>query len=305
MADAFIYDAVRTPRGKGKSDGSLHEVTALNLATQALGAIKRRNLADPSVVDDVVLGCVDPVGEAGGDIARAAALDRGLRQHGRRRADQPLLRLRPRRDQLRVRAGDVRPARHDDRRRRRIDEPRRHGRLGRRVADGSGDRDPDLLPAAGHLGRPDRDEIRLLARRRRRLCGREPEALESVMGRRQLQELRHPGEGRERHHDPGARRAHAADHDDAVARAVAALVRADGRDVRLRRGGDAGLSGRRSRQARAPCRQFVRHRRRRGRRADRQQGSPAPRSARSRARASGRSPISAPSPPSCSPARST
>src|SRR3954467_11529959 len=69
MTDAFVYDAVRTPRGKGKADGSLHEVTALNLATQALGAIKDRNLADPSVVDDVVLGCVDPVGEAGGAAA--------------------------------------------------------------------------------------------------------------------------------------------------------------------------------------------------------------------------------------------
>src|SRR5213082_528793 len=77
MTDAFIYDAVRTPRGKGKSDGSLHEVTALNLATQALGAIKDRNLSDPAIVDDVVLGCVDPVGEAGGDIARAAALTAG------------------------------------------------------------------------------------------------------------------------------------------------------------------------------------------------------------------------------------
>ena len=78
MADAYIYDAVRTPRGKGKSDGSLHEVTALALATQALGAIKSRNLPDSGIVDDVVLGCVDPVGEAGGDIARAAALVAGF-----------------------------------------------------------------------------------------------------------------------------------------------------------------------------------------------------------------------------------
>jgi acetyl-CoA C-acetyltransferase len=77
MADAFIYDAVRTPRGKGKNDGSLHEVTALNLATQALGAIKARSDLDTTMVDDVVLGCVDPVGEAGGDIARAAALTAG------------------------------------------------------------------------------------------------------------------------------------------------------------------------------------------------------------------------------------
>src|SRR3954447_5562498 len=74
MTDAFVYDAVRTPRGKGKADGSLHEVTALSLATQALGAIKDRNLADPAIVDDVVLGCVDPVGEARGDIAGPAAV---------------------------------------------------------------------------------------------------------------------------------------------------------------------------------------------------------------------------------------
>jgi len=77
MPDAFIYDHVRTPRGRGKVDGSLHEVTALNLASQALGAIKSRNELDPVLVDDVVLGVVDPVGEAGADIARSAALVAG------------------------------------------------------------------------------------------------------------------------------------------------------------------------------------------------------------------------------------
>jgi acetyl-CoA C-acetyltransferase len=77
MTDAFIYDAIRTPRGRGKADGALHEVTALDLASQALGAIKERNRLDPLLVDDVVLGCVDPVGEAGGDIARVAALMAG------------------------------------------------------------------------------------------------------------------------------------------------------------------------------------------------------------------------------------
>jgi acetyl-CoA C-acetyltransferase len=74
MPDAFIYDHIRTPRGRGKQDGALHEVTALNLATQALAAIKDRNKLDPKRVDDVVLGCVDPIGEAGGDIARVAAI---------------------------------------------------------------------------------------------------------------------------------------------------------------------------------------------------------------------------------------
>ena len=78
MPDAFIYDTVRTPRGRGKADGSLHEVTALNLAAQALGAIKDRNKLDPAQIDDVVMGCVDPVGEAGGDIARAASLVAGF-----------------------------------------------------------------------------------------------------------------------------------------------------------------------------------------------------------------------------------
>jgi acetyl-CoA C-acetyltransferase len=77
MPDAFIYDHVRTPRGRGKADGALHEVTALNLATQALVAVKERNKLDPALVDDVVLGCVDPIGEAGGDIARVAALTAG------------------------------------------------------------------------------------------------------------------------------------------------------------------------------------------------------------------------------------
>src|SRR3984885_2151171 len=77
MADAFIYDHLRTPRGRGKVDGALHEVTALALAAQTLAAIKERSRLDPALIDDVVLGCVDPVGEAGGDIARAAALTAG------------------------------------------------------------------------------------------------------------------------------------------------------------------------------------------------------------------------------------
>jgi acetyl-CoA C-acetyltransferase len=80
MADAFIYDHVRTPRGKGKSDGALHEVTALALASTPLRALKERNNLKENEVDDVVMGCVDPVGEAGGDIARMAALASGLGQ---------------------------------------------------------------------------------------------------------------------------------------------------------------------------------------------------------------------------------
>ncbi|MCX7339688.1 MAG: acetyl-CoA C-acetyltransferase [Hyphomicrobiales bacterium] len=77
MAEAYIYDHVRTPRGKGKADGSLHEVTAIELGTQTLKAIKARNDLDVALVEDVVFGCVDPVGEAGADIARTVALKAG------------------------------------------------------------------------------------------------------------------------------------------------------------------------------------------------------------------------------------
>ena len=69
MPEAYIYDHVRTPRGRGKADGALHEVTALALATVPLQALKERNNLAEDVVDDVVLGVVDPVGEAGSDIA--------------------------------------------------------------------------------------------------------------------------------------------------------------------------------------------------------------------------------------------
>ncbi len=78
MTDAFIFDHVRTPRGRGKPDGSLHTASTLHLAATALKAIKDRNHLDPLQVDDVVMGCVDPIGEAGGDIARMGALAAGF-----------------------------------------------------------------------------------------------------------------------------------------------------------------------------------------------------------------------------------
>jgi acetyl-CoA C-acetyltransferase len=80
MAEAFIYDAVRTPRGKGKKDGSLHEITALSLATQVLEGLRDRNGLDTAKVDDVILGCVSPVGEEGADIARTAVMTAGWAQ---------------------------------------------------------------------------------------------------------------------------------------------------------------------------------------------------------------------------------
>jgi acetyl-CoA C-acetyltransferase len=74
MRDALIYDHVRTPRGRGRADGSLHEITAVELAATPLRAIRERNGLDTALVDDVVYGCAQPVGEQGGNIARAAVL---------------------------------------------------------------------------------------------------------------------------------------------------------------------------------------------------------------------------------------
>ena len=74
MKDVFIYDAVRTPRGKGRKDGALHEVSALNLATTVLNEIKNRNELDGHAVEDVILGNVTQVGEQGACLARTAVL---------------------------------------------------------------------------------------------------------------------------------------------------------------------------------------------------------------------------------------
>lgn len=74
MGEAYIYDAVRTPRGKGKSDGALHEITPVELGAQVLRALRDRNQLDTENIDDVIYGCVMPVGEQGSDIARAAVL---------------------------------------------------------------------------------------------------------------------------------------------------------------------------------------------------------------------------------------
>lgn len=78
--EAYIYDAVRTPRGRGKSDGSLHEIQPVELLSTVLKALKNRNDLDTSYIDDVIMGCVSPIGEQGADIARTAVLVAGYAQ---------------------------------------------------------------------------------------------------------------------------------------------------------------------------------------------------------------------------------
>ena len=75
MREVFIYDHVRTPRGRGRPDGSLHEIPAIELVTQLLKAIRDRNDLDTALLDDVVIGCAQPVGEQGGVLARGAVIN--------------------------------------------------------------------------------------------------------------------------------------------------------------------------------------------------------------------------------------
>ncbi|MVA24970.1 acetyl-CoA C-acetyltransferase [Agrobacterium vitis] len=77
MTEVYVYDHVRTPRGRGKKDGALHEVPSVRLAAKALEAIRDRNGLDTSTVDDIIMGCVDPVMDAGAVIPKAAAFEAG------------------------------------------------------------------------------------------------------------------------------------------------------------------------------------------------------------------------------------
>ena len=77
MAQAFIFDAVRTPRGKSKRDGSLHEVKPVDLLSGLLVKLQQRHGFDPAQLDDVVMGVVSPVGEQGSVIAKTAVLKAG------------------------------------------------------------------------------------------------------------------------------------------------------------------------------------------------------------------------------------
>ena len=167
--EAFIYEAIRTPRGKQRN-GALNEVKPLNLVVGLVDELRRRFPdLDETLISDMILGVVSPVGDQGGDIARTAVLAaRPARDH-RRRAAQPVLRLGPGGRQHRRAEGALRLGRPGARRRRRVDEPRPDGLRRRRVGDRPRDQLPDRLRAAGHRRRPDRHHRGLLPRGRRPL----------------------------------------------------------------------------------------------------------------------------------------
>jgi hypothetical protein len=160
MPDAYIFDHVRTPRGKGKKDGSLHEVTPIRLATQMLEAIRDRNKGlDTRELEDVILGCVTPVGKQGTNIARTAVMMAGY--------DESVPGVQINRfcasgldREHRRGEGHVRSVAHGYWRRRRIHEPRAHGVGRRRMAGRPRRGDANLFRAPGHQRRSYCNEIR-------------------------------------------------------------------------------------------------------------------------------------------------
>ena len=176
MGEAYVFDAVRTPRGRGRASGSLHEVSPLRLAAGVLKNIRDRNDLDTSEVDDVILGVADPVNEQGADIARTAVLVAGYDQgtpgvqinrfcaSGLEACNMAAAQVMSGQLEI-VIGGGVESM----------------SRIEMFSSGGALVSDPPLhaaalLRSAGHFGRSDRDGARLFPRRRRRLRRREPEA---------------------------------------------------------------------------------------------------------------------------------
>ena len=208
--EAFIYEAIRTPRGKQRN-GSLNEVKPLNLVTGLVDELRRRFPdLDENLISDMILGVVSPVGDQGGDIARTAVLAAGLPEttggvqlnrfcaSGLEAVNTAAQKVRSGWDDL-VLAGGVESM-----------SPGADGLRRRRVGDRSRDQLPDRLRPAGHRRRPDRHHRGLLARGRRRLrAAVAGEGGRGMVGRL-LREVRRAGEGPERPGHPRPRRAHAA-----------------------------------------------------------------------------------------------
>ena len=184
MGEAWIIDGARSPRGKGKSNGSLHHIHPQELLAQTLNALADRTGIDTHDVDDVIIGNGNPSGDHGACIGRMSRARRRLAGRGAGRHAQPILRIGPAGHHVR---GDGHPGRapaDGGRRRRRVDvaldRRRRAARL--HVGQRRAARDVPARPP-GHLGRPDRHHRGVQPRRRRRVRCREPEPRRQGDGR--------------------------------------------------------------------------------------------------------------------------
>ena len=213
MAEAMVYDAIRTPRGRGKSSGSLHEVKPISLLTGVLKELQKRHDLDTAQVDDVVMGCVTPVGEQGSCIAKTAALAAGWDYRASGVQLNRFCASGPGGGEHGGAESALGLGRPGGRRRRRIHVARAAGHRPRPLGLRSGDRVRHRVHPAGHQRRPDRDAGRLHAR----AGGCLRAALAAARGRgarrRPLQALAGAGGRRHRRRDPRPRRVHpAADH---------------------------------------------------------------------------------------------
>ena len=181
--EAFIYEAIRTPRGKQKN-GALNEVKPLNLVVGLIEELRKRNPdLDENLISDLILGCVSPVGDQGGDIARAAVLASGMPVTAggvqlNRFCASGLEAVNIAAQKVALRLG--RPGAG---RRRGVDEPRADGLRRRRDGHGPGDQLRRHVRPAGHRRRPDRHHRGLLPRRRRQLRAAQPGARPPRRGR--------------------------------------------------------------------------------------------------------------------------
>ena len=204
--DAVIVGAVRTPIGKGKASGALHDVLPADLLAHSLRELVERTGVDPAQVDDVIAGAVTQVGDQAVNIARNALLGAGLPGVGSRHHHRPPVWQQPASHQLRRPGRHRRCLRHGDRRRRGIDEPRPDGQLGiagqRPVRRGYGRALSRRPGATGHQRRTDRREVGLLAHPARRVLRRQPRK-----GR-----PRHQGRAVRQRADPDRRAVHRRDH---------------------------------------------------------------------------------------------
>jgi acetyl-CoA acetyltransferase len=299
MTEAYIYDAVRTPRGKGRKDGALHGVTPIELAATALRALRDRNALDTALVDDVVLGCVEPVAEQGADIARVAALyaDYALTASGvtvsrfcasgLEACNQAAAQIMSGQSDLVV-GGGVESM----------------SRVPMFSSGGAWPTDPQVAAKTyfvpqGVSADLHRHQVGLLAPGLDAYAAESQRRAKQAWDEGRFSEVHRAGEGPQRPHHPRPRRIHAAGDHAGVARHAEARLRRAGRAVRLRLGDPAALPGSRARQPRAPRRQQLGHRRRRRGGALRHEGDGREALASSRAPASAPSPRPAPSPRSC------
>ena len=203
MTDAFIYDAVRSPRGKGRPDGALHELTAVALSARMLNAVKDRNGLTGHAVEDVIWGNVTQVGEQGGCLARSAVLASDLDESIpglaiNRFCASGMEAVNLAANQIRGGAGAAYIAGGVE--------------MMGRVAMGSdgaairrsGPRDEDLFRAAGHFGGSDRDRIRLYPRHGGRAGDGKPAPRRRRLERRPVREIGDHHPRSERFADPRA-----------------------------------------------------------------------------------------------------